>query len=189
MSDEFMREERMIDKQDRLDRLIDRALASYGTGEARPGLEQRILAAVAAEGRSAERATGRAWRALLEGRFARLAIAAALLLAVAAVPVRLMMHHRDATVARLPSGAEADRSLRTGPVVSAAAAGTALAARSRRAAAVVGPQQLTATRKARLDRRQPADESMAFAPIEFQPITIAPIRIRALNQALSRDLN
>ena len=43
--------EAMRDEDDKLDGLIDRALVSYTPQEARPGLEQRILASVAAASR------------------------------------------------------------------------------------------------------------------------------------------
>jgi hypothetical protein len=188
MSDKVVREEPGIHKKDRLDWLIDRALTSYGHGEARPGLEQRILAAVAAESRSPKRAQGPAWKELLEGRFARLAIAAALLLAVAAVPARLMMRHRDATVARLPAAGGMEHGLLLKQAISPPPAREVAATRLH-SGGVPGLQQLRPIPRARQDRLQAADESMAFAPIEFQPITIAPIRIRALNQARSRDLN
>ena len=52
--------EAMRDEDDKLDGLIDRALVSYTPQEARPGLEQRILASVAAASRPRPR--GWNWR-------------------------------------------------------------------------------------------------------------------------------
>jgi hypothetical protein len=189
-----------------LDDLIDRALTSYGQREAQaecaalPGLEQRILAAVAEEGRSAAQAgrwperAGRPefvarWMRLLEGRFARLAIAAMLLLAVAAVPVRLLMHHREAMVARLAAGAGARPALSAVPMRLAPANGEDATAHLRTVSgqpvrnklAVAGPEELRPTHKARQDHEPGSEASIAFAPIEWKPITIAPIRIGELN--------
>lgn len=192
MSDEAMNDGQDLDL-DELDNLIDRALASYAPGEARPGLEGRVLAAVAAEGRSRVRAgigAGRTgWTgfagvgmSLLAGRPARLAIAAALLLVVAGGTVRLtMMRHPGVTMARLPAAAGVGHGLRLIQAISPPPVSTPVAAKMPQRVAVAGPQVLRPTRRARQDREPGAQESMAFAPIEFRPITIAPISIRALN--------
>jgi hypothetical protein len=194
-----MSDEPMNDTQN-LDDLIDRALASYAPGEPLPGLERRVLAAVAEEARLEERSGGRAgrmgwpefagvWMRLQESRFARLAVAAALLLVAAAVPVRLMTHHPGVTMARLPAAPGAEHGLRLIQAISPPPVSTPVAAKMPQLVVVAGPQQPRPTHQARQDRAQDNEESMAFAPIELSPITIAPIRIPTLNRALNRTPN
>jgi len=120
------------------------------------------------------------WMSILERRPVRLAIAAALLLAVVAVPVRLLTHHRDATVVRLAAGTGVGHGLRLKQAISPPPVGEVAATRLH-AGGVERPQEPRSTHKLRQDREPGGQESMAFAPIEFKPITIAPISIRALN--------
>ena len=95
----------MNDENVQLDTLIDRALASYTPAEPRPGLEQRILASVAAASRPRTWGWRPAW-----------ALAAAVaLVAVAAIPLAFKSMHPTIAVVHLavvapPAVAEARQS-------------------------------------------------------------------------------
>lgn len=61
------------EKDDRIDELLDSALAQYSSAEPRPGLETRILARLREAGASAQ-LPGRSWRWLWAGAMAAFAV-------------------------------------------------------------------------------------------------------------------
>jgi len=79
-------------KRERLiDDLLDSALKQYGAAEPRAGLEDRVLAAMQAEGRRVESRTWSWWPA---------AIACALLLLSISAALLVRNHHRDTSAAK-----------------------------------------------------------------------------------------
>jgi hypothetical protein len=158
------------------DSLIDRALASYTPAEARPGLEQRILASVS----SASRPRTWSWRP------AWALAAAAALIAIVAIPLVLKSMH--STVALIHTAAVAPPAVveaRQSPQAALAPANPARHARAHPAATE------TAVSEAAANSSPTLIASLAIAPIrnqpltdeaiELKPITIAPVRIAALN--------
>jgi hypothetical protein len=159
----------MKDEVDPLESLIDRALASYTPRETRPGLEYRILASVTAERPF--------W--FFGWRPAMALAAAALLLALAAVPAWFRFMQPGAGEARHPAVAVMEPPAR--PLSeSAAVAGPAQRTGTPAAASVaMGTGGLA---RAKLERRaQPVSRAATEEPIELKPITITPIHIRVLN--------
>ena len=97
------------DKLGKLDGLIDRALASYTPQEARPGLEQRILASVAA----ASRPRPRGWN----WRLAWALAAGAALMAALAVSLFFKPSHPEIAMVHRPATAGAEHSPQVTPVL------------------------------------------------------------------------
>ena len=192
----------MTDEQDNLDNRIDRALASYTPREARPSLEQRILAVVAAEGILQTRSWKPVW-----------AFAAALLLLVAvAIPLWIMPGRPQTTIARRSPAGQVEYSPQTKPAL-ATYPQSAPHLVSRRASATINlplqtlfvqprptqeellmarfaarePELLEALAKSKPDLDAPntinpiPDNPVATEPVEMKPITIAPIQITSLN--------
>jgi hypothetical protein len=161
---------------DEYDSLIDRALASYTPAEARPGLEQRILASVS----SANRPRSWGWKP------AWALAAAGTLIAIVAIPLAFKSMHPTVAVIHIaavapPAVTEARRSTQ------AASAPAILAQHTRAHPAATQPAVSEAAAKS----SPTLIASLAIAPIrnqpltdeaiEMKPITIAPIRIAALN--------
>ena len=192
----------MTDEQDNLDNRIDRALASYTPRVARPGLEQRILAAVAAGSRQQKWSWKPIW-----------AFAAALLLLVAvAIPLWIMPGRPQTTIARRAPAGQVEYSPQTKPAL-ATYPQSAPHLVSRRASVTVNlplptqfgqprptqeellmarfaarePDLLDALAKSKPDLDAPVtitalpDNPVATEPVEMKPITIAPIQITSLN--------
>jgi hypothetical protein len=163
---------------DNLDTLIDAALASYTSLEPRPGLEQRILASVAAAGRP--RRWG--WRPLWA------LAAAAALIAVVAIP--LVFRSARPTVAVLHPPAVAQHFPQSAPAPATPARYT-LASHARPAATqseVSHPlAQSSSGRLASMASAAPVtialirNQPLTDEPIHVKPISIAPIQIAALN--------
>jgi len=150
----------MNDENNNLDNLIDGALSSYTPSAARPGLEQSILASVAA----ASRPRLSSWRPLW-------ALTAALAL-VAIIIIPFAIKSTRPTIAVLHTPAVAMHSSQAAPV---SAAQHTLAVHLRPAAQREPLQALA--KKSRSGFITP----LSIAPIETQPITIAPIQIEGLN--------
>jgi len=166
----------MNSKTDRLDTLIDRALASYTPAEPRPGLEQRILASVAAASRPRSWGWKPAWAW----------VAAATLIAIVAIPLAFKSMHPTVAVIHIaavapPAVTEARRSPQ------AASAPAILAQHTRAHPSTTEPAVPEAAAKS----SPTLIASLAIAPIrnqpltgeaiELKPITIAPICIASLN--------
>lgn len=194
----------MKDEQERQDHLIDRALASYTPREARPGLEQRIFAAVAAEGSSSPHV--RSWKPVWA--FA----AVLLLLAAGSIPLWIRPGPLQVTVARRAPAGQVEYSPQAKPALGSSMQ-RPLHRVSRRASAAVSlplPTQFGQPRPtkeellmARLAAKEPEladvlakskpdldapvtitaipDNPVATEPVEMKPITIAPIQISSLN--------
>jgi hypothetical protein len=79
-----------MDEQDRLDNLLDRALATFTPANARPGLEDRIRARIAADTPSTQGQIAHPWRWIWAAGFA---VAAAILV----LAVVLRIHPRTTT--------------------------------------------------------------------------------------------
>ena len=161
----------MRDESDRLDGLLDNqidgALASYTPREPRPGLEQRILASVAAAEIHPRHSTWN-WRPVWT-----LAATAVLLAAVAIAVVSKSRQPEVAVVEHHPV-AEAHRSPNPIAMQMNPAPGIqGHPARSRTAEAEVGET----VAKARSGPMIPLN----FAPIDVKPIAIVPIQIAVLN--------
>lgn len=164
----------MKDEDDPLDGLIDRALASYTPRETRPGLEYRILASVTAE----RLPWFSGWR--LAGAVA----AAALLLALAAVPAWLRFMQPGAGEARHPAVAVMEhpaQPLSESVAVAGPAQRTGTPAVASVAIETGGGVTQKFERRAQPASRAATEETLAAEPIELKPITIAPIYIRVLN--------
>jgi len=194
----------MTGEKDNLDNLIDRALTSYTSREARPGLEQRIFAAVAAAG--SPRAHVRSWKPAW-------AFAAVLLLLTAgSIPLWIRPGPLQVTVARRAPAGQVEYSPQAKPALGSSMQ-RPLHRVSRRASAAVSlplPTQFGQPRPtkeellmARLAAKEPEladvlakskpdldapvtitaipDNPVATEPVEMKPITIAPIQISSLN--------
>jgi hypothetical protein len=164
----------MKDEDNPLDRLIDRAVASYTPRESRPGLEYRILASVTAE----RLPWFSGWR--LAGALA----SAALLLALAAVPAWFRFMQPGAGEARRAAVAAAVAVMQhPAQPASESQAVAAPAQKIGNPAALRAGREAEGLATARIERRaRPATEGpLAADPIELKPITIAPIHLRVLN--------
>lgn len=152
----------MNDENDRLDNRIDHALASYTPVEPRPGLDQRILASVAA----ASRPRPWGWRPLWA------LAAAAALVAVVAIPFALKPTRRN--LAALPAPTVAVHAPQAAPA-SATPTQHNLASHLR-------PTGSQRELPANLAQSSPGH----FAPATFaKPLAITPIRNQLLtNEAL-----
>ncbi len=169
----------MNDEIYRLDTLMDRALASYTPAEPRPGLEQRILASVAA----ASQPRIASWRPVwaLAAAVTLVAVATILFSFKSSHPTIAVLH--PAAVAP-PVVAEARQSPPAAPALASPARHT-LAAHLRPAAtepavpepAAQSSSGFIATLAITPLRNQPLTDQA----IEFKPLSIAPIRIAALN--------
>ena len=153
----------MNDENNNLDNLIDGALSSYTPSAERPGLEQRILASVAA----ASRPRLSSWRPLW-------ALTAALAL-VAIIIIPLAIKSTRPTIAVLSPPTLTVHSSQAAPSSTSVPQQHTLAAHLRPAA------MHPVTLKVAIKSRFPFIAPLAIAPIETQPITIAPIQIEALN--------
>ena len=192
----------MTGEKDNLDNLIDRSLASYTPREARHGLEQRILAAVAA-GSSPRKLS---WKPVWA--FA----AALLLLAAVAIPLWIMPGRPQTTIAHRAPAGQVEYSPQARPALASSTQNT-LNSGLRRASATVNlplqtqfgqprptqeellmarfaarePDLLDALAKSKPDLDAPVtitaipDNPVATEPVEMKPITIAPIQITSLN--------
>jgi len=169
----------MNSETDRLDTLMDRALASYTPAEPRPGLEQRILASVAA----ASQPRTASWRPLWA------LAAAASLVAVVAIPVALKSIRPTIAVLNPPAVASpVANEARQSPL---AAPAPASPARHIHAAHLRSASTELAVPEAAAQSSPGLIAALAITPIrskpltdkaiEFKPISIAPIRIAALN--------
>jgi anti-sigma-K factor RskA len=149
----------MNDELDPLDNLIDAALTSYTPQAARPGLERRILASVAAAGRPA------AWRWPLWALSGAVVLLAAALLFVTTKPARpvVAVLQHPVVSRQLGEAAPASPAAHTWPL-----------------AQIEHTHTMNQSASNFIVRRASAS-SLAIAPIETQPITIAPIQISALN--------
>jgi hypothetical protein len=169
----------MSSENDRLDNLMDRALASYTPTQPRSGLEQRILASVA----SASRRHTWAWRTVWA------LAAAATLLAVIVIPVRSRFPHTESAVVH-PATAAPPAIIEQHP------SSLAVSARVHQARRPVAAQRTPAAAESVVSetasKSRPAFiATLTIAPIRNQPladkaiaskpITIAPIQIAALN--------
>ena len=194
----------MTGEKDNLDNLIDQALTSYTSRAARPGLEKRILAVVAAEG--SPRAHVRSWKPVW-------AFAAVLLLLTAgSIPLWIRPGPLQVTVARRAPAGRVEYSPQAKPALGSSMK-RPLHRVSRRASAAVSlplPTQFGQPRPtkeellmARLAAKEPEladvlakskpdldapvtitaipDNPVATEPVEMKPITIAPIQISSLN--------
>jgi len=169
----------MSSENDRLDNLMDRALASYTPAQARPGLEQRILASVAAANRP--RTWG--WRTVWA------LAAAATLLAVIVIPIRSRFPHTENAVvhpatAAPPATVEHHPSSLAASVRAHQALRSLAAQRTPAAAESVVPETTTKSSPgfiATLTIAPIRNQPLTDGAIELKPITIAPIRIAALN--------
>jgi hypothetical protein len=197
------RAEAMRDEDDKLDGLMDRALASYTPQEARLGLEQRILASVA----SATRPRPRGWNWKPVWALAGAALVAALAVSLIFKPSRpeIAVVHRPAAAGaeHLPQVAPAfalpaQRMLNRGSRRSHAAGRVPLPTQfgrprptreellmARFAAQEPESMEALATSKPDLDAPVaiPAipDHPIAIESVEMKPITIAPIETSSLN--------
>jgi hypothetical protein len=192
----------MNEEIDHRDSLIDRALASY-TPAARPGLEQRIVASLAAQGNQDRRL----WHSRPIWQFA----AVVLLVAVAPIPFWLRHNHSGVAMVRHPAIEVARNPTLNQPAL-APPAQLALNSHARRKAAAVRIARLEQFGLPRLTReerlmvrfaaREPEmmaaliastpdldapieiapipDDPIVIPPIEIKPITIEPIQISSL---------
>jgi len=164
---------------DEYDSLIDRALASYTPAEARPGLEQRILASVVAASRP------RTWG----WRLAWALAAAATLVAIVAIPLVFKSMHP--TIAVIHTAAVAPPAVAEALQSPQAASVPAILARHTSASHLPAAATEPAVSEAAANSNPTLIASLTIAPIrnqpltdeaiEMKPITIAPIRIAALN--------
>jgi hypothetical protein len=164
------------DKLDKLDGLMDRALASYTPQEARPGLEQRILASVAVASRPRPR--GWSWKP------AWALAAGAALVAALAVPLVFKPSHPEIAAVHRPTAAEAERSSQT-VLASASSERRIRVFRARPLASE--PEAVKRPAKTDPGPIEPLiiapihDKPLTNEPIELKPIAIASIEIAALN--------
>jgi hypothetical protein len=191
----------MKDEIDKLDGLMDRALASYTPQEARPGLEQRILASVAA----ASRPRGWNWKPVWA--LAGAALVAALAVSLFFKPSRpeIAVVHRPATAGaeHLPQVAPAfalptQRTLNRASRRSHAAARVPLPTQFGQPRptkeellmarfAAQEPESMEALAKSKPDLDAPVaiaaipDNPIAFESVEMKPIAIEPIETSSLN--------
>jgi len=194
----------MTGEKDNLDNLIDQALTSYTSRAARPGLEKRILAVVAAEG--SPRAHVRSWKPVW-------AFAAVLLLLTAgSIPLWIRPGPLQVTVARRAPAGQVEYSPQAKPALGSSMQ-RPLHRVSRRASAAVSlplptqfgqprptkeellmarfaaeePELADVLAKSKPDLDAPVtitaipDNPVATEPVEMKPITIAPIQISSLN--------
>jgi uncharacterized protein YjeT (DUF2065 family) len=161
----------MSEELDLLEKKIDAALDSYTPRAARPGLEQRIVASVAAT----PIAAGSGWWS------SSLGWALGLVLLVAGLlPVALQQARPRPEAAHVPS--VSDAIVRTAPAASVVANAARLAPAAQRphhyatAESAVGDAGRTTASVA-----SPPFQPLANDAIEIKPITIAPIQIAALN--------
>jgi hypothetical protein len=161
---------------DKFDSLIDRALASYTPAEPRPGLEQRILASVAAAGHPRTGVWRPAWALA----------AAAVIVAVVAIPLAFKSMHPTVAVVHPATAAPAEVAIaRQSSTAVSAPANPARHAHAHPAASQPAVPEaasksslaLIATLTIAPIRNQPLTDEA----IEFKSITIDPIRIAALN--------
>jgi hypothetical protein len=192
-----------LDKPGKLDALIDRALASYTPQEARPGLEQRILASVAAASR--QRPRGWNWRPVW-------ALAGAALVVALAVSLVFKPSRPEIAVVHRPATAGAEHSPQVTPVL-ASPTQSALNRGSQRShapgrvplptqfgqprptkeellmarLAAQEPELMEALAKSKPDLDAPVamaaipDNPIVIESVEMKPIAIAPIETSSLN--------
>jgi hypothetical protein len=193
----------MKPENDGLESLMDRALASYTAQEARPGLERRILASVAAASRPRPR--GWSWKPVW------VLAAGAALLAVMAIPVVFRSPRPEIAVVQHPA-ARVERSAQAAPALLAPTP-SSLNRGSRRSHAAgrvplptqfgqprltneellmarfaaKEPELMEALAKSKPDLDAPVamaaipDHPIAIESVEMKPITVAPIQISSLN--------
>jgi hypothetical protein len=167
------------ENHDLLDTLIDHALASYTPREPQSGLEQRILASVAAASRPRTWAWRPAW----------VLAATAALIAVVGLPVAFKSMRTQTAVVHLPVAAppaiaEPHQSPRPAPALTSSARHThaahlrpaATEPEVPEAAAQSSPSLIATLTIAPIHNQPLTDEA-----IEMKPITITPIQIAALN--------
>jgi hypothetical protein len=197
-------EDEGLGNPDKMDALMERALASYTPHDARPGLEQRIVASVASASRPRPR--GRSWKpvwALAAGT----ALVAALAVSLVFKPSR-----PEIAVVHRPATAGAEHSPRAAHVVASPTQST-LNRRSRRSHAAgrvplrtqfgqprptreelllarfaaKEPESMEALAKSKPDLDAPVafpaipDNPIVIESVEMKPITIAPIETSSLN--------
>ena len=195
--------EAMRDEDDKLDGLIDRALASYTPQEARPGLEQRILASVAAASRPRPR--GWNWKPVW-------ALAGAALMAALAVSLFFKPSHPEIAMVHRPATAGAEHLPQVAPAF-ALPAQSALNRGSRQTHAAgrvplptrfgqprptkeellmarfaaQEPELMETLAKSKPDLDAPVamaaipDNPIVIESVEMKPITIKPIETSSLN--------
>jgi hypothetical protein len=193
-----------LHKPEGLDKLIDRALASYTPQEARPGLEQRILASVASASRPRPR--GWNWRPVWA------LAAAAALVAVLTVPLVFKPARPEIAVVHRPAEAGVESFSQAAPAF-ASPAQNMLNRGSRRSHAAghdplptqfgqprptreelllarfaaQEPELMEALAKSKPDLDAPVafpaipDNPIVIESVEMKPITIAPIETSSLN--------
>jgi hypothetical protein len=176
----------MIDENDNLDNLIDRALASYTPRVARPGLEQRILASVTADGST--RPQMRSWKLAWA---ASAALAAAAVLFVALILSRppapgpgLAMDQGHPPVSGLNTPVPSRSAVPSRPVhpVPLQRAATPLAARQPTQQELIAkllansPETIPSLARAAEEQDKPID----FQPIRVDPLVIEPIQITSM---------
>jgi hypothetical protein len=195
--------EAMRDDDDKLDGMMDRALASYTPQEARPGLEQRILASVAAASRPRPREWN--WKPVW-------ALAGAALVAALAVSLFFKPSRPEMAVVHRPAAAGAERPTQAAPAFALPTQRTLnRASRRSHAAARVPlptqfgqprptkeellmarfaaqePESMEALAKSKPDLDAPVaiaaipDNPIAFESVEMKPIAIEPIETSSLN--------
>ena len=166
----------MNNENDRLDGLIDRALASYTPQEARHGLEQRILASVASSSRPNPR--GWYWKTAWAT-----AVAAALVAAVA-IPVVFKPSRPEIAAVHRPAAAGVERSFQT---ISAPASPTSHIRAFHARPSAAEPEAVEIAARPSPGLIEPLtsapihDKPLTNEPIELKPIAIASIEIAALN--------
>jgi hypothetical protein len=155
----------MNDEHDLMDQLLDSSLASYTPAAARPGLEQRILASVAAAGES------RSWSWMPLAALAAAALVAVVAISLTFKPARsnLAVLHPPAA-AHLSQAAPAPHSF-TAHLQPAAAPRVLHANAASSAPGLIAPMSIAPLRNPPL-----TEESLAW-----KPLTITPIQIEALN--------
>ena len=195
--------EAMRDDDDKLDGMMDRALASYTPQEARPGLEQRILASVAAASRPRPREWN--WKPVW-------ALAGAALVAALAVSLFFKPSRPEMAVVHRPAAAGAERPTQAAPAFALPTQRTLNRASRRSHAAsrvplptqfgqprptkeellmarfaAQEPESMEALAKSKPDLDAPVaiaaipDNPIAFESVEMKPIAIEPIETSSLN--------
>lgn len=193
----------MKPEDDGLDSLMERALASYTAQEARPGLERRILASVAAANTSRPR--GWSWKSVWA-----LAAGAALVAAMV-IPVVFRSSRPEIALVQHPA-AGVEQSAQSAPSFASPAHSTLkLGARRSHATgrvpiraqfgqprptreellmarfAAKEPESMEALTASKPDLDAPVamaaipDNPIAIEPVEMKPIAIAPIETSSLN--------
>jgi hypothetical protein len=196
--------EAMRNEDGKLDGLIDRALASYTPQEARPGLEQRILASVAAASRPRPR--GWNWRlawALAAGAALMAALAVSLFFKPSHPEIAMVHRPAPAGAEHLPQVAPAfalptQRTLNRGSRRTHAAGRVPLQSRFGQPRptreellmarfAAQEPELMETLAKSKPDLDAPVamaaipDNPIVIESVEMKPIAIAPIETSSLN--------